>query len=135
MVEIVVCPFTPFLLIIVLFVLLPYTHTDDPFDILKLFIYEIDCDTCNSYKWINSELLFNERTPSSGKVKYHDTHLILYIMTDVLCCIIYDTCLTLKMHIYLSHNHMLWYILYDTCFMLYIYDSYLLVLRSTHSAY
>jgi hypothetical protein len=42
---------------------------------------------------------------------YHDTHLILYIMTHVL---------RYKMHIYLSHNHILCYILYDTCFMLYI---------------
>jgi hypothetical protein len=44
------------------------------FDIFKLFIYEVDCDTCNSYKWINSELVFNERTPSSGKVKLKENN-------------------------------------------------------------
>ena len=61
-------------------------------------------------------------------------------MTHVLCYILYDTCFMLYIyHTIISYviyymTHVLCYILYDTCFMLYIYDSCLLVFRSTHSA-
>ena len=52
-------------------------------------------------------------------------------MTNVLCYIIYDTCLTLQ-NVCIFIAHLLCYIVYDTCLMLYIYDSYLLGFRSTH---
>ena len=76
---------------------------------------------------------------------YHDTHLILYIMTHVLWCKIYDISYATKC-IYIYHTiisyviyymtHVLCYILYDTCFMLYIiwHMFYVLYLRSTHSS-
>ena len=47
------------------------------------------------------------------------------------CIYIYHTIISYAIY-YMTH--VLCYILYDTCFMLYIYDSYLLVFRSTHSA-
>jgi hypothetical protein len=63
-------------------VLLPYTHSDDTFDIFKLFIYEVDCDTCNSYKWINSELLFKLYIIwHMFYAIYHMTHVLCFIST------------------------------------------------------
>ena len=83
-------------------------------------------------QWPKEKVQKDKQRSTKHTHTYIMTHVLFYIfMTNVLCYITYDTCLTLQ-NVYIFIAYLLCYIVYDTCLMLYISDSYLLGFRSTH---
>ena len=78
--SIVVCPFVPFLLAIVLYVLLRYTDSDCPFGIFKLLFL---------FKWRKVYISHPKDTTHMMttvllQVSLYNEHVLLYLFSDVI---------------------------------------------------